>query len=459
MNARSEWKYIYRRACTLLITALACGSFYFVWYRFVTRNNQTGHLTGVGNQLMAVGIYAVLFIFMGRSMHAFKIGVNRKANVMASLCITLFLVNIIEIFISMAITGQFRFGGEFAWRYTLLFLAQSVALAIISALLISLYRKIFPPLQILEVHGDHENHLPEKISTVRYKYNVEKSIHYEELDEFAGTLIRKYDAVLINDLPAHDQNHLLKLCFEKNKRAYLVPKISDVMVKSSEELNLIDTPLYLLRNTDVALWRRFFKRFFDILLSSLTLVLFSPLFALVAFLIHREDGGPVFYRQERCTINEKKFMILKFRSMVVDAEKDGRPHPAEEHDDRITKVGRVIRSLRIDELPQLINVLKGDMSLVGPRPERTEHVEKYKQDIPEFAFRTKMKAGLTGYAQVYGKYNTTALDKLKLDLIYIMNYNLKLDLQIIFETVKILVQKESTEGFSEERISEILDKE
>ena len=148
-------------------------------------------------------------------------------------------------------------------------------------------------------------------------------------------------------------------------------------------------------------------------------------------------------------------MILKFRSMIVDAEKDGRPHPATEEDDRITKVGKIIRACRIDELPQLINILKGDMSIVGPRPERVEHVERYTAAIPEFTFREKMKGGLTGYAQVYGKYNTTALNKLKLDLIYITNYSLLLDIQIIFETVKILFQKESTEGFSEEQEEDI----
>lgn len=137
--------------------------------------------------------------------------------------------------------------------------------------------------------------------------------------------------------------------------------------------------------------------------------------------------------------------------MIEDAEKDGRPHPAGENDDRITRVGRVIRACRVDELPQLLNIIRGEMSIVGPRPERVEHVQKYTEDIPEFVFRTKVKAGLTGMAQVYGKYNTTALDKLKFDMIYITNFSILLDLQIIFETLKILFQKESTEGFSEEQ--------
>ena len=143
--------------------------------------------------------------------------------------------------------------------------------------------------------------------------------------------------------------------------------------------------------------------------------------------------------------------------MIEDAEKDGKPHPAGENDDRITRVGRIIRACRVDELPQLLNIIKGEMSIVGPRPERVEHVQMYTEEIPEFVFRLKVKAGLTGMAQVYGKYNTTALDKLKFDLLYITNFSILLDLQIIFETVKILFQKESTEGFSEERVQEMQD--
>ena len=191
--------------------------------------------------------------------------------------------------------------------------------------------------------------------------------------------------------------------------------------------------------------------------SFLALIVLSPVFLVTAIAIKVDDKGPVFYKQERVTYQEKRFMILKFRSMIVDAEKDGRPKPAGEKDDRITRVGRIIRAARIDELPQLINIIKGDMSIVCPRPERVEHVEKYSKAIPEFCFRYKVKGGLTGYAQVYGKYNTSALDKLKMDLVYITNYRLLLDFQIIFETLKIIFIKESTEGFEEQIIEEIHD--
>ena len=176
---------------------------------------------------------------------------------------------------------------------------------------------------------------------------------------------------------------------------------------------------------------------------------------IVALFIHCEDHGPVLFKQERVTQGGRRFQILKFRSMVVDAEKDGLPRPVGKHDERITKVGRFLRRTKIDELPQLINILKGDMSIVGPRPERWEHHEKYCEEIAEFPLRLKVKSGLTGYAQVYGQYNTTPLDKLKLDLTYITNYSLRLDIQIVLETLKVLWRNNDTEGFDEVSIARI----
>jgi lipopolysaccharide/colanic/teichoic acid biosynthesis glycosyltransferase len=193
----------------------------------------------------------------------------------------------------------------------------------------------------------------------------------------------------------------------------------------------------------------------DIALSLTALILLSPIFAVTAIAIKMYDRGPAFYFQERCTINGRVFRICKFRSMIVDAEKGGGSIPAANQDPRITPVGKIIRATRIDELPQIFNILKGDMSIVGPRPERVEHVELYTKQIPEFVYRMKVKGGLTGYAQVYGKYNTTAYDKLKLDLMYIQNYSLLLDIEIIFKTVKILFLKESTEGFDVEEVEAI----
>lgn len=456
MGKKTEGKYVYRGACAVILTLIALVAFYIEWRDFVEVNNQTGHLTGLGNIGMALGIYGLLYIIIGRGLKAFKIGVNRISNVLASQVLTLLTVNCIEIFVSMAITGEFRFFWKLSAMFLIVFCVQSVVICSLVIPMIGRYRKLFPPLKLIEIYGEKAENLLYKFIDRPDKYIIAKSITFSDIASIAEE-IDNFDAVLINDLPANQKNRILKLCFEKDKRVYFTPKLSDILVKGAEELNLFDTPLYLRRNNGIPIWKLAVKRFFDIVLSVFTLVVLSPVLLIVALAIKHEDGGPVFFKQERCTIGGKKFMILKFRSMIVDAEKDGRPHPVTEDDDRITKVGKVIRACRIDELPQLINILKGDMSIVGPRPERVEHVERYKAMIPEFAFREKMKGGLTGYAQVYGKYNTTALDKLKLDLMYITNYSLLLDVQIIFETVKILFQKESTEGFSEAQEMDIHD--
>ena len=452
-----QWKYVYRFVCAAMLTVIAAGLFLAAWYDFVQENNQTGHLLGLGNLLMAFLLYIALYGGIGHWLHAFKIGVERKASVMASQVLTVLTADVLELFLSLAITGQFRFFHEFLRIYLVLFVIQAVILSLLVIPMINRYRKIFPPLQILEIYGEHQNRLYEKIDGVPYKYHVAEMLPYTAKATVIREALERCDAVLLNDLPAEVKNGLLKLCFGLNKRVYFVPKLSDVIVKGSEELNLFDTPLFLSRNHGIPLLERAVKRFFDVVLSALALVVFSPVFLATAIAIKAEDGGTVFYRQERCTFDGRRFWILKFRSMIEDAEKDGRPHPAGENDDRITRVGRVIRACRVDELPQLLNIIRGEMSIVGPRPERVEHVQKYTEDIPEFVFRTKVKAGLTGMAQVYGKYNTTALDKLKFDMIYITNFSILLDLQIIFETLKILFQKESTEGFSEEQAKTLHD--
>lgn len=443
-----EGKYVFRWVCGILQTAAAALSFWYVWILYTTEHNQTRHLTGTANRLMALMIYAAVLVLFMRSLGGYKIGVNRKMNVVASITVSLFLTDAIEVFISLAITGQFRFFFDFLWRYIVLFLVQAVVIDISGILLTDLYRKIFPPLRLIEIYGEHPNRVAKKMGFRDDKYVFGGKISCEKSDAEIVEAILPFDAVLLNDIPAEREDELLRLCFDRNMRVYFTPQLSDVMIKSSDDINLFDTPIYLCRNNGMSAWQRFWKRFFDILLSAVATIVLSPLLGIVALLIKLEDGGPVFYRQERVTLNGRHFMILKFRSMIVDAEKDNRSIPAGAEDPRITKIGKFIRATRIDELPQLFNILRGDMSIVGPRPERVSHVEKYTSDIPEFRFRLKMRGGLTGYAQVYGKYNTTAIDKLKMDLIYIANYSLLLDVQIIFETLRVLMQKESTEGFS-----------
>jgi len=456
-NEKIQNRYIYRWLCMVLMCLLATVMFLAIWYQFVAEHNNTGSLLGLGNLSMASGIYLILYYFIGKALKAFRIGVDRKANLLASQTMTVFSVNFIELFISCAITGQFRYFPNFLWRYLLLAVVQATILCLLTLPLVDLYRKLFKAQQLLEIYGDDTHEQISFMNGRPDKYHVVKSVSVSEgLDKIFAEL-EDYEAVLINDIPSGLKNDILKECFRIGKRVYFTPKISDIIGKNSEDINLFDTPLYLCRNNGISKSQLFAKRVFDIVLSLVALIITSPILLITALAIKIEDGGPVFFRQDRVTIGGKVFSILKFRSMIVDAEKDGRPHPAGEADDRITKVGHVIRPTRIDELPQILNILKGDMSIVGPRPERVEHVEKYTRDIPEFVFRLKVKGGLTGVAQVFGKYNTSPLSKLKMDLFYITNYSILLDLQILFETVKILVQKESTEGFTEDKQKEMQD--
>ena len=269
--------------------------------------------------------------------------------------------------------------------------------------------------------------------------------------------IMGYDVAILYELSGDIRGSYIRYLAENKKTFYMSPRVEDIMLQGCVPKHLLDTPLmkydYKYENK-----RSYYaKRLLDVVLSLFILVLFSPVLLLIALLIKIEDGGPVFFKQARCTKDARVFDILKFRSMVVDAEKYG-VTPCTDGDSRITKVGRIIRKTRLDEMPQFINILKGDMSIVGPRPERVEHVTQYTKEVPEFAYRMKVLGGLTGYAQIYGKYNTSAYDKLRLDLLYIENQSLTLDLKLILLTVRTVFTPESTEGFEEEKSKEMLEK-
>lgn len=269
--------------------------------------------------------------------------------------------------------------------------------------------------------------------------------------------VRGYDVAILYELSYGIRNRYISYLVENKKTFYLSPRVEDIMMQDCVPKHLLDTPLmkyeYKYENKRSYL----LKRTLDITFSLFILVVLSPILLLIALLIKIEDGGPVFFKQARCTKDARVFDILKFRSMVVDAEKYG-VTPCTDGDARITKVGRFIRKTRLDEMPQFINILKGDMSIVGPRPERVEHVQQYTKEVPEFAYRMKVLGGLTGYAQIYGKYNTSAYDKLRLDLLYIENQSFVLDLKLILLTVRTVFTPESTEGFEEEKSREMLEK-
>ena len=308
------------------------------------------------------------------------------------------------------------------------------------------------------IYGDRDpgDDLIHKMNSRRDKYDISGKVHIREGEERIHQMMKEYEGVIIWDLPSAVRNRYLKYCFAHSIRCYMSPKISDIILIGTDRIHLFDTPLLMSRNMGLSVEQRAAKRMLDILVSGLGLIILSPIMLIIALIVKLYDHGPVFYTQSRLTCDGKEFMIYKFRSMRVDSEKNG-ARLASKHDSRITPVGHVLRNLHLDELPQLFNVFKGDMSLVGPRPERTEIMQEYEKEIPEFYYRLKVKAGLTGYAQVYGKYNTTPYDKLKLDLFYIENYSFVLDIKLLFMTVKIFFQKEVSEGVDDKQKNALKD--
>ena len=287
------------------------------------------------------------------------------------------------------------------------------------------------------------------------KFDVCKVVHVDECISDLNAL-SGYESVFLSGVHSSDRNVILKYCVENNILVYVIPRIGDTLMRGAKNIHMMHLPVLRVGRYDPDPEFLFIKRVFDIVSSSIALIITSPVMLITAIAIKSHDGGPVFYRQCRLTKDRREFDVLKFRSMRVDAEKNGVARLSTgENDDRITPVGRFIRKVRIDELPQLINVLKGDMSIVGPRPERPEIAAQYEADMPEFALRLQAKAGLTGYAQVYGKYNTTPYDKLQMDLMYIAQPKLSEELRIIFATVKILFMPESTEGVAEGQVTAI----
>lgn len=289
------------------------------------------------------------------------------------------------------------------------------------------------------------NSIMPKIVKYKKQYNVTEMVHYSSKDVF--DIINDHDTIFLYDIPAKEKILLNEYCYAKNKNIYYNFEMNDVVMLGAKAAVLDDKPLVSAVVRDLTLEQKVVKRTMDIIISGLGLLVLSPVMLLCAALIKLEDGGHVFFRQTRATKGGKLFKVYKFRTMK---EAGSINKSVTSDDDRITKVGKYLRKFRIDELPQLINIIKGEMSVVGPRPEMIENVDKYTEDLPEFAYRLRVKGGLTGYAQIAGKYNTSPKDKLVLDLMYIEKYSLWLDFKLILQTVTVLLKaSDSTEAFGE----------
>lgn len=404
--------------------------------------------TTVGSKQVSVLVMITFFFicyYFGQRLDCFRVSILQIRDVifgevlatMITDIIMYILIWMLSIHLPNLIPGLITWGGQCVigviWAYVM---HQSYFSTHPSLRTIVIYDERMGMENLIHTYG------LEKRFNIKTVYPVESIMDKLEVME-------EFDVAFLCGVHSRERNIILKHCISHKIKLFMIPRIADVMMRGSEQIHMLHLPILKTQRYKPSIEYQIIKRTMDIVVSGIATIVLSPLFLITAIAV-KSDGGPAFYKQKRLTKDGKVFEILKFRSMRVDAEKySGAVLSAGENDPRITKVGRIIRACRLDELPQLLNILKGDMSLVGPRPERPELQKEIEKEVPEFGLRLQAKAGLTGYAQVYGKYNTTFYDKLLMDLMYISKPSILEDLTIMLATVKILTSKESTEGVGE----------
>ncbi len=407
------------------------------------------------------GITLVTFVAMTLVMAmvygGFEVGRKKNKPIISSMTLAVVVVDLVT-YLQLQIMNVnennndhlILFGKDFPYLL-LCILLQFLAIILFVRIGNSTYFRMNPPRRCLLVLADRgeESATRRKIDRYRLQWHVEKVAMFD--DPNLIDLIRNSETVILSGLPAEDQMRILHQCYDLQKDVLCRAQLEDIMLSNARQVIVDDAAFLAMDYRKMTILQRLIKRGMDVLFSALVLLVLSPLMAVIALCIHFEDGGKVIFRQKRMSVNGRIFTICKFRTMSEAASSSKHQVSATADDARITKIGHFLRRTRLDELPQFWNILKGDMTLVGPRPEMLENVEKYKQQLPAFVYREKMKAGLTGYAQIEGRYNTTPEDKLMLDLMYIESFSIWLDIKLLFRTLTVFFKSDSTEGFAQEQ--------
>jgi len=450
MNKKEWYKRIYTFLMALIIVAMETVAVGIAWVDFY--NLQLPKQYFFWGHVFILVVYMLILFFFSRMYGGLKIGSYRMTELLFSQVFATACADVL--FYAIACLLAYKFPSSLPMLIVLIVQCICIGLWIMGATYI--YRALFPPLDVLLIYaGNTTEVFAAKVKTRKHQFCIQEEIEASNEMSVICEAVDRHEAVMMWDVPTSIRNKIFKYCYEKSVDVYVMPKISDIILNGSQTLHLFDTPLLLTKSTPMEPEQVAVKRIFDVLFAFIILVIVSPIMFLTAICIKLYDGGPVFYKQTRCTQGQKYFTMYKFRSMIEEAEQDGIARLATKNDDRITPIGRIIRKVRVDELPQLFNVISGMMSFVGPRPERPEIIERYTKAMPEFVYRTKVKSGITGYAQIYGKYNSLPYDKLKLDLYYMEHYSIWLDLKLIILTLKILLTLESTEGVDEGNLTPI----
>ena len=438
-------KQIWLFVLELILVILNTAVFMYIWFHFYYARVYIEPFWDKGNY-MVIAVFLVLYCLFAHLYGVFDLMMSRISALIYSNLIAVIMTSFFMYILSWLLIRHL----PSVWPL-LLDMAISIALSVPWAYFsVHAIRRLIPPYKILLLYDNEAARAngEEIIAKTPWRLQMLGQIEVGEDADRALDAIRKEkaEAVMICGVHSSTRNTILKYCVDHDVTAFVRPNIGDYLVNSAEDLQLANLPVMLCRRSEPGLVYMVGKRFFDIVFGLLGFIVFSPFMLVAAIAIKAYDRGPILYKQVRLTKDRKKFYVYKFRSMKVDAEKDGVARLSSKGDDRITPVGKLIRATRIDEMPQIFCILKGDMSIVGPRPERPSIAAEYEKEMPEFALRLQVKAGLTGYAQVFGKYNTEPYDKLQMDLRYIARQSFVTDLMIIFATIKILFMPESTEG-------------
>ena len=430
------------------------GLFYLMFLMF-----RYGTLSGIQDvgfryNYIVTGGYAILVAFFNRTYNSYLFGYCRiRTLAFAQILSQLFSMTIVFFGVSIG-WNQWKA----PWWFLVLFVLYILFDCEFSFFGNWYYFHLNPPRRTLLIYRNNRDR--RRFGSITGKpterlYQIVKEIKFDgTFEEIKPELDGGYEAVFVAGLNSRCRNGILKYCEDMGIRGFFLPHVGDVIMQGAQHIQAFDTPVMMVRRKTLRPEYRVVKRLADFLFSLIGLILLSPIFLITAISIKCYDRGPVFYKQTRLTKDSKEFKIIKFRSMRVDAEKDGVARLSTgENDDRITPIGKIVRKCRLDELPQLINILKGEMSIVGPRPERPEIAEEYYKHIPDFRLRLQVKAGLTGYAQVYGKYSSDPYEKLEFDLMYINNMSILTDIELMFATASILFVGESTKGIATGTIS------
>ena len=427
---------MYVGAFNIIMLLILTLHFAYMWNNVYNTMLKTPFM-GSGNKLMVFTIFLLIFVTY-KMWGGFKLGYIKLVNLVFSQFLALITTAIGEYLIIALTAGRVDSMGRLAGLIAVSTLIDLVFCVLYDLVGIRIYGMIFPPIKLLQINGVHKNHLRYKISNRSDKYEVCEEISYKEASDVIYNKILQYEAVLLNDIPNNERKEILKFCFEKDIPVYYTPKIQDILVRGSEEINLFDSPLFLAKNVGMTTGQAFVKRTIDIVGSTLGLIILSPVFLITAICIKLEDGGSVFFMQDRCTYDGKVFRIHKFRSMKVDAEKDGSQLFQHERETRMTHIGAFLRRHHLDELPQLWNVVKGDMSFIGPRPERKFYIDQIMEHDPRYTYLYQIRPGVTSYATLYNGYTDTMpkmLRRLSLDLYYLEHRSWWFDAKILFKTM------------------------